>query len=345
MTISKRGITMRPGPRRSFTLVELIVAGVITAFVLASIATSLSNLARARHSSRQRLAAFLRADAALELIRRDVASIIRHDDLFFTRFQLVDGAMDTEAGRVNRDELLVFSNRLRQSRSIEFNGEGTQYEVQYRIAENDDAPVLWQRRDSFPDEYPRGGGLATPIVDSIIALNVEAYDGYQWRSDWDSDFDGMPNAVRITVTAAGEAQEDEVYDAPLATLRTVVAIDRILLPRENLMALYETEHPPDDESAEDPNALPTGIDDGLSIDPSTGMPRGMRIGPNGEVIMEGGDFQILDPNSMPNGGRPIDPREDRRGRGEDVRTSNPGGSGTSTSSSGGGGRGGGGPPR
>ena len=341
MRASDRAGLRRRGWRRSFTLVELIVAGVITAFVLATVAASLSNLARARHSSRQRLEAFLRADAALELIRRDVASIIRHDDLFFTRFQLVDGAADTEAGRVNRDELLVFSNRLRQSRSVEFNGEGTQYEVQYRVDESEYEPVLWQRRDDFPDEYPRGGGMATPIVDSIIALNIEAYDGFQWRQDWDSDYDGVPNAVRITVTASGEAGEDKVYDAPVATLRTVVAIDRILLPRENLVALYEAEHPPDEEAeGENPDGLPTALDGaGLPIDPATGMPRGMRIGPDGQVIIERGDLEIIDPSTLP--GRPRDPREDRRGRSEDVRTSNPGGSGASSSSAGGRGSGGG----
>ena len=55
--------------RRSFTLAELILAGIITAFLMGSIASSLTNLAKAKLSSRQRLEAHLRADAALEMIR------------------------------------------------------------------------------------------------------------------------------------------------------------------------------------------------------------------------------------------------------------------------------------
>jgi len=43
-------------------------------------------------------------------MRRDVASIIRHDDLFFTRFLLIDGQQDSTAGRFDRDEILVFAN-------------------------------------------------------------------------------------------------------------------------------------------------------------------------------------------------------------------------------------------
>lgn len=257
--------------RRSFTLAELILAGIITSFILGAVATSLSNLSRAKLSSRQRLEAYLRADSALEMIRRDIASIIRHDDLFFTRFLLIDGTYDTIAGRQDRDELLIFSNRLLQVRDIEYNGEGSENEIQYRVQEGAYTPILWQRRDPFPDKYPYGGGLATPMVDSIVSLQIEAYDGFQWRDEWDSDYEGLPHAVRITVTASGENGMIDVYEAPFATLRTIVSIDRILLPRENLAVLYEMEIA---EKEEEFGALGTGsqsqpgsIDD-LGIDPA-----------------------------------------------------------------------------
>lgn len=286
--------------RRSFTLVELIVAGVITAFVLGTVSASLSNLARAKSSSRQRLEAYLRADSALERIRRDVVSIVRHDDLFFTRFVLLDQAYDTPAGRMDRDEMLLFSNRLRQLRSLNYNGEGTEYETQYRVMEDDYGnPTLWQRRDPFPDEYPRGGGLATPVTDSVVGLSIEAYDGFQWQSEWDSDFDGLPHAVRIIVTASGEDGDEDVYEAPFAILRTVVSVDRILLPRENLAALYALEHG-EEESEDEAANTPTSLDD-LGI-PADALPDGVNIDIDSDLSEMGGEINIGRPG--PNYGDP-----------------------------------------
>lgn len=314
--------------RRSFTLAELILAGVITSFVLGGVATSLSNLSKAKLSSRQRLEAFLRADSALEMIRRDVASIIRHDDLFFTRFLLIDGTLDTIAGRQDRDELLIFSNRLLQMRDIEYNGEGSENEIQYRVQEEGYTPILWQRRDPFPDQYPRGGGLATPMVDSIVSLNIEAYDGYQWRDEWDSDYEGMPHAVRITVTASGENGMIDVYEAPFATLRTIVSLDRILLPRENLAALYEIEMA---EKQEEFGELGTGGQsqpasiDALDIDPSQ-LPPGVTMDMIRQGILEGnsgsGEFTQnfdISPEDMERL-----QREERINRGEAIDEPRPG---------------------
>ncbi|MCZ6836321.1 MAG: hypothetical protein O7G85_11150 [Planctomycetota bacterium] len=311
MKRNNRLLQTRPPYRRSFTLVELIVAGVITTFILGSISTCLSTLAKAKISSRQRLEAYLRADSALEKMRRDVVSFIRHEDLFFSRFLLRDLDVNTPLGTMDRDEMLIFSNQLRQLRNIEYNGEGTECEVQYRVQEEfGDSPTLWRRRDAFPDKYPRGGGVATPLANSIIGLNIEVYDGFQWLEDWDSDYDGLPYAVRITVIASGESGDGEVYESSIATLRTIVAFDRILLPRQNLLAMYEAEHA-DDEDTENPGGLDSNgapsLDDIILPDGSTpgfqdGMGNNIQIDSNGRPRIVPGPGQE---------GGPDDPRRAR----------------------------------
>ena len=57
---------------------------------------------------------------------------------------------------------------------LDFSGQGMEYETQYRIEESDYGAFLWQRRQSVPDEYPLAGGIATPLVEGIIALQLEA---------------------------------------------------------------------------------------------------------------------------------------------------------------------------
>ena len=71
--------------RRGFTLIELVLAGVIAALVLLTVVTTLSQVGRARAVSRVRLQAYLRADAALNSVRRDLTAVLRDADLFHTQ--------------------------------------------------------------------------------------------------------------------------------------------------------------------------------------------------------------------------------------------------------------------
>ncbi len=220
----------RNGPRRAFTLAELLVAGVIIAFVWGAVTTGLRQLAIARGATRTQLDAYLRADAALTHLRRDLCSVLRSDDLFWTRVLLTDGSVNMGRGYVDRDEILVFNSQVRPVRRIDYIGEGMEYETQYRIQDDDLGPVLWQRRDPVPDEYLLGGGVATPLADGIVSLAIQAYDGEQWYENWDSDIDGLPWALRVMVTASGHRPGEDPMEAPLAMLRTVIPIDRVPLP-------------------------------------------------------------------------------------------------------------------
>ncbi|MDY7108383.1 MAG: hypothetical protein SYC29_07070 [Planctomycetota bacterium] len=228
--------------RRAFTLAEVTVASIIIVLVLGSISTSVTQLGRAKNSCKRRFDAHLRADVALNALRRDIISIVRSDDLFDTRFLLYDEIVPSTLGDLDRDEILVFNTRLRAVRDLStFTGEGMEYETQYRVEDDEFGPALWQRRDTLPDEYLEGGGMAKPAVDNILGLSVEAYDGEQWFAEWDSDYDGLPRAVRITVTASGAREDEDPYspDAPLAVLRTVVPVDRVLQPKDHFEAEEE----------------------------------------------------------------------------------------------------------
>ena len=63
--------------RRGFTLIELMVAGMMATIVLGGVTTALSQLGSSKSISRQRLEAFARCDTALRTIRRDVITLLR----------------------------------------------------------------------------------------------------------------------------------------------------------------------------------------------------------------------------------------------------------------------------
>ncbi len=274
----------QPRGRRGFTLVEMMVAAMITAFVVGAVSVSLSQLGRAKSSSRTLLSAHLRADSALTAMRRDIASVLRDPDLFWTRLLLEDHTASTPLGPMDRDEILLFSSRMRPVRDLDFIGDGIEFETQYRIDEDDLGPVLWQRRDAVPDEYPRGGGVATPLIAGIVGLALEAYDGDLWYPSWDSDFDGLPLAIRVTVVASGSRDGADPFESPLAILRTVIPIDRVAPPQE----------PPaqdDEEEGEGEGDQPDGIDGSLDGDPTVAPPDPAGLpGIRGEPGQPGGGF-------------------------------------------------------
>jgi type II secretory pathway pseudopilin PulG len=245
---------MNRSHRRGFTLVELIVAGVIAVLVLGAVTFSLSQLGRARNVTFARLESSMRARAALEAVRRDIAGVIRDADLLKCRVLVTDGSAPTAIGIADRDELLLFSTKLQATRDVAYSGEGIEYETHYRIEEDDAGPVLWQRRDFMPDGYPDAGGVAVPVVEGVLGFAVEAYDGVAWFEEWDSDLDGLPWALRITITSLPDGVDPSDPDPKgLVTLRTLVPIDRIVPPPQ------EDE---EEEAMEDANAA-AGEDGGL----------------------------------------------------------------------------------
>ncbi len=270
----------RSRQRRGFTVIELIVATVITALVVGTITMSTSQLSRARSVTKLRLEATTRAQGALDALRRDLVSTIRDEDLFRSRVVIYDGEAFSPYGVVDRDELVIFNNRMRPIKGDRYSGEGSEYETQYRVEDDYAGSALWQRRDAVPDDNPEGGGTVTPLVDGIIGLKVEAYDGESWYPDWDSDFDGLPWALRVTVLATGDPAGSEPTDANKSTivLRTQIALDRIVPPLEE-----ETEESKEEAAAEDPAAGEDGA--GVPIDPATGEPTdgGTGGGANGGV--------------------------------------------------------------
>ena len=226
--------------RRGFTLIELMVAGMMATIVLGGVTTALSQLGSSKSISRQRLEAFARCDTALRTIRRDVITLLRRGDLFYTRLLITDATHRFQGNILNKDELLLFDGTLRANKEIDFNGEGMEYETQFRLEQNDISSALWKSRDAILDDNPVGGGIATPIAEGIIGLEVEAFDGTTWFGEWDSDEMGIPEALRLTVSSTGMASSDELY-APQVTLRTVVPLDRVRSPDDKLVQIAEEE--------------------------------------------------------------------------------------------------------
>lgn len=218
----------RRDARAGFTVIELVIAIAVGAIVILTISSVLSRVTKTRDVARARLDAVTRANAALQALRMDLASVIRDEDLYNCRVLLLDGTGSSAIGPVDRDEVLVYNDRLRPMKRDAYQGEGGEYETQYRLQPG--TGVLWMRRDAMPDDNGEGGGMAIPVVDGVVGVSIEAYDGETWYPDWDSDTMGLPWALRVSVTAVGGKSDDPTAAPSVVSLRTQIPIDRIVPP-------------------------------------------------------------------------------------------------------------------
>jgi hypothetical protein len=238
---------------RGFTIAEIIVAIVITGFLAGATTMAISQSAKARDASSARVEAHLRAETAVSRIADDFENTVRDPEVFFTRVLVTNRASGDE-----RDELLLYSRSLKLVRPRAEQGEGGEYECQYRLEpvppgvgprvanRSPDNPLfaLWRRADPVPDEYPDGGGIAAAIVTGITSLAIKAYDGSAWADTWDSDFSGYPHAVSITAVATDDTGRYR------ATARRIVALDRTPLPE--VPVVIDEEEPASTGSGQQP---------------------------------------------------------------------------------------------
>lgn len=208
--------------RGGFTLVELLVAAIVGALVATATVASVSRLLQVRRISGDRQAAFARADAAASQIAIDVQSAARDATLQYTKVRITPGG----SGENHADELLLLTTSLRPARGIEREPEGQEFEVQFRLVPGQaGAPGRILRRvDPGLDEYLDAGGVVGVVAQGAASLAFEAYDGSEWQTQWDSDSDGMPHALRVVVVGASDDGRTT------ATVRRVIAMDRVPLP-------------------------------------------------------------------------------------------------------------------
>jgi type II secretion system protein J len=202
----------------AFTLIELVVAIVLVAGVAGATTFSLSQSMRALESARASREAMERAQTAVESIARQVERCVRDGDLYFARVLLTDRDGPTGPS----DELLVFINDERPTRPWSNTSEACDREVQFRLAR--EASTGYVATDASMRVEPDELGIVEPITRGVIAMTITAFDGNRWSASWDSDRDGLPYAIEVSVIATDSKERKRVV------ARRTIAIDRAPLP-------------------------------------------------------------------------------------------------------------------
>ena len=177
---------------QGFTLLEVILAAAMTAFVAATA------LAGFRTATDTRKAVRLANEAQDTLrfcamqIEKDLSSVVRGRECEFEGF-----AADPELNLPPRLRMHIYSTqKARRS-----DPESDRYEVEYGLVQNEEEEKLLFVRRVCPvlgPEHPEetAGGILTVLSDSVVTFQVRYFDGSLWYDQW-TDTESLPVLTEV----------------------------------------------------------------------------------------------------------------------------------------------------
>jgi len=179
-----------------FTLVEVLTAAMIGAFVAAVAIASLRTVAAARQKVDINIAAADEMRFAAAMIQNDLANLYRDKGVKFMKI----------VGTLSEDEdspTAILMMNIVSSVKARPNGiEGDFYEVEYFITKKEEKSYLMRRLCPLVgieegDQKP--SGVVTPIAENITEFFVMYYDGAEWADQWPEESESIPALVEVTL--------------------------------------------------------------------------------------------------------------------------------------------------
>lgn len=178
---------------RGFTLIEIMVASVIGAFIAAVTVGTLKAVSASARMVDDNIEAAAEMRFASKRITTDLVNLYRDVDFRNTKFL---GLVGGEKG-VTR--LTFYTVNRAKARAAE--PEGDVYEVEYYLAADEEKSSLMRRVWPNPEKDVDGGGLLTAIAEGIDVFDVRYFDGQQWVSEWDEERRRVPELVEVTLAS------------------------------------------------------------------------------------------------------------------------------------------------
>jgi type II secretion system protein J len=190
--------------RGGFTLLEVILASTLTAFVAMVAVAGLRSVSSTRQTVDRAWAAADSLRYAADRIERDLASVVRGQGVIFEG-QAADSAMELPMSLRMR----VYQNDPARPQAVE----SDLYEVEYTLLQSEEN-VLFVRRicplvGVEIDREETAGGMLTVLSESIVDFQIRYYDGTEWLDEWLTETE-LPRLVMITLAAAETSENPAV---------------------------------------------------------------------------------------------------------------------------------------
>lgn len=198
-------------PQSGFTLLELLLALTLLVVLTGTLYSSYFTLIKGRESAEAGMEARRELRTTLDLIRRQLSSILfRNNDKRF-RFVVEDRDMYGKPSST-----LTFT-----AIASPYEGEAVsdQIDVTYRVLEREGKMVL---ASQAKDLRLIGDAPRYPQMEQLEGFLVECFNGEKWVKSWDTAINlNLPKAVRVTVTVMEDG--NPVQYSIVATPRIVTS--------------------------------------------------------------------------------------------------------------------------
>lgn len=193
--------------RTGFTLVEILLASVIGAFIAMVAVGALRAVSGSAEMLDNNISTSSEARFAAQMIARDLMNLYRAQNTAETKLV---GMADTSSGGTL--SYLCFYTVGRTKARID-QPEGDVYEVEYSMRAEDQKRALIRRLWPNPDKEATPGGILTAIAQNIDLFQVMYFDGEQWEAEWPEDLGTLPQLVEVTIQASGEGRADVAVES------------------------------------------------------------------------------------------------------------------------------------
>lgn len=195
-------VTRPPTRRAGFTLLEVILATMVTALVAAALFASLSIALRTKHAAEDQLAGRAQLRSAIDAVRRDLLAVPPPTGLLAGPMVGVDSFTGTGA---SGDYLAYSTPSTDAGTTTDAQAAAADYEqvVLFLTEDPDDAGyyMLVRAASRNPLVTTEQPGTQRVLARRIVSMDLRYYDGSSWFDAWDSAQreDELPLAVELVL--------------------------------------------------------------------------------------------------------------------------------------------------
>jgi len=180
---------------RGFTLVEILVASTIGAFIAMVAVGTLRAVTASNELIESNISAAAEVRFASNIIAKDLVNLYRDPNKASTK--LIGTVADS--GAVNLSDVILYTVSRTKARLDQ--PEGDIYEVEYYLVQAKDKTVLMRRFWPNPSDEYEPGGILTVIAEGIDVFEVRYFDGEEWSNEWPKEMQTLPQLIEVNIAA------------------------------------------------------------------------------------------------------------------------------------------------
>ncbi len=181
---------------KGFTLVEVLVASTIGAFITLVAVGSLRAITASGEMVENNISTAAEVRFASNMIANDLVNIYR--DKNNDNYKFVGLAEESTQGNIS---YLIFYTVNRAKARID-QPEGDVYEVEYYLLKDEEQSLLMRRLWPNPDqEETEPRGILTTLAEDIDIFEVRYFDGEDWFDEWPEEMEVLPQLIEVNIVA------------------------------------------------------------------------------------------------------------------------------------------------